>query len=186
MADLITTYSGASHFADNVNFEVQRQGHFEIDIDLSTLRPPLGNGDDYQKHIRLSCTEAKIPELSVASVDLRHGNEKIKVAGSPDFKDISIKVYDTIGMDMVGLLQEWFHRIFNPVTHTMGLVTTYKTSARLYLYSPDATVIRKWEVFGVFPTNLSFGELSYDNSGSVITISIDLAVDKALESIEQK
>lgn len=173
------TYSGASHFANNVNFEVQRQNHWEIEIFLDSLG--IGAGKDYNKHIRLSCTQAGIPSISVQAQDLKHGNETIKVAGSPSYETSEIQVYDTIGLDMQGLLQEWFDRIFNPDTHLMGLVSSYKANANLYLYSPDATVIRTWTLYGVFPTNLRFGQLSADSAGQVVTITATLSVDRSRE-----
>ena len=79
---------------------------------------------------------------------------------------------------MADLLQKWFWRVFNPDTHHMGLVASYKCSANLFLYSPDCSVIRKWELYGVFPTNLTFGELSAEQQGTPMSIQMELAVDK--------
>jgi hypothetical protein len=134
----------------------------------------------YEEHIRLCCTSAGIPNLTIDPVDLKHGNEVIHVAGQPKFTNSQIKVYDTIGSDMASMLQAWFWRIFNPTTHLMGLVSSYKTTAQLYLYSPDASVIRKWELQGVFPTSLNFGDMSSDGGGGAQQITMDLSVDKAI------
>ena len=172
-----TTYSGATHFANDVNYEVQRTNHFEIVIDLSAI----GLDDDYDDTIRLCCTAASIPNIRVNPQQLRHGNETINVAGSPSWDSSSISVYDVIGKDMAALLQNWFWRIFDPEKHVMGLVVNYKTTATIYQYSPDASVVRAWRLFGVFPTSLNFGSPSADGSGSPVTISMDLAVDKAIE-----
>ena len=177
MGSYIENYAGADHFANNANYEVQRTNHFEISIDLDHLN--LGRSEEYAKHIRLCCTKAGIPTLSIDPVDLKHGNEVVHVAGSPKFDNSSIQVYDTIGSDMSYMLQAWFWRIFNPETHLMGLVSSYKTTAQLYLYSPDASVIRKWELYGVFPTQLQFGDMSSDGNGGVQTISMNLSVDRS-------
>lgn len=171
-----TTYSGATHFANDVNFEVQRTNHFEIVIDLAAI----GLSDDYDDTIRLCCTSANIPNITIQAQPLRHGNETVNVAGSPSWGPSSISVYDVIGKDMARLLQEWFFRIFNPATHVMGLVVDYKTSATIYQYSPDASVVRAWRLYGVFPTSLNFGSGSADGSGSPVTISMDLSVDKSI------
>lgn len=178
MGSYIESYSGADHFKDNVNYEVQRQNHFEISIDLKRLN--LGPSDIYSEHIRLCCTNAGIPNLTIDPVDLKHGNEIIHVAGQPKFTNSSIKVYDTIGSNMANMLQSWFWRIFNPETHLMGLVTSYKTDAQLYLYSPDASVIRCWDLIGVFPTSLNFGEMSSDGGGGVQQITMELSVDRSI------
>lgn len=169
-------YSGASHFANDSNYEVQRGNHYEIAIDLNNLKPAFDS--TYAEAIRLCCTSAPVPDISIQPQPLRHGNELVNVAGSPSWGQMNIGVYDTIGRDMAYLLQEWFWRIFNPQTHTMGLVSSYKTSATLYLYSPDASTFRRWICYGVFPTTLNFGNYSADSQGSPITITMNLAVDR--------
>ena len=178
MGSYTESYSGADHFKDNVNYEIQRQNHFEISIDLQRLA--LGPSNTYQEHIRLCCTKASIPNLSIQPVDLKHGNETIHVAGAPSFERSSVSVYDTIGSDMANMLQLWFWRIFNPNTHLMGLVSSYKTDAQLYLYSPDASVIRCWDLIGVFPTSLNFGDMNADGNGQVQQITMDLSVDRSI------
>jgi hypothetical protein len=174
----IDTYSGASHFANDANYEVQRSNHFEIVIDLESIG--IGTGNNYQEAIRLCCTSASIPQIQIQAQPLRHGNETINVAGSPVWNEVSISVYDVIGKNMASLLQDWFWRVFDPNKHTMGLVVSYKTTATLYEYSPDASVIRAWTVFGVFPTRLEFGNLQSSSSGEPISVTMSLAVDKAI------
>ena len=185
MEDDYLTYSGASHFADDANFEVQRSNHFEIQIDLDAIFPDNA-GRQYAKYIRLCCTSAPIPRIQVNPQVLRHGNEYVNVAGSPTFNNITISVYDTIGADMADILQKWFWKVFNPNTHTMGLVTSYKTTATIFQYSPDASVIRAWTVYGVFPTSLDFGNYSNDGQGQPVTVSMELAVDRSVERAVRK
>ncbi len=180
MGSMINSYSGAGHFANDSNYEVQRSNHYEISIDLEALNLPEDQNAGHQEAIRLCCTQAGIPQIQINPQQLRHGNETINVAGSPQWNTSSITVYDTIGKSMANILQDWFFRIFNPDTHTMGLVTNYKTTATLFLYSPDASVIRSWTLYGVFPTSLNFGDLSAEQQGTPLTIRMDLAVDKAV------
>ena len=174
----IDTYSGAGHFADDPNYEVQRSNHFEIVIDLAAIG--LGSGEEYQEAIRLCCTQAGVPNIQIQAQPLRHGNETINVAGAPSWQSSRISVYDTIGRNMADLLQDWFWRIFDPNTHTMGLVSSYKTTASLFLFSPNAQVIRSWTLYGVFPTNLTFGDYSAEQQGTPISIQMELSVDKAI------
>lgn len=177
----LDTYAGASHFATDENYEVQRSNHFEISLDLAAigLGGDNANANSYSEAIRLCCTEAPIPRLTINPIDLRHGNEVVHVAGSPSWESTNIRVYDVIGRDMARLLQDWFFRIFNPNTHTMGLVTSYKTTATLFQYSPDASVVRAWTLYGVFPTSFDFGQGNAEQSQAVL-ISMTLAVDKAI------
>ena len=170
------TYSGASHFANDSSYEVQRGNHYEIVIDLDALQPKFDS--TYAEAIRLCCTSAPVPDITITPQGLRHGNETVNVAGSPSWGNMSISIYDVIGRDMAYLLQEWFWRVFDPRTHTMGLVSSYKASATLYLYSPDASTFRKWICYGVFPTSLNFGSYSADSQGAPVSITMGLAVDR--------
>lgn len=179
----VTKYDGASHFATQESFEVQRTNHFEISIDLASVLKDSGFANA-QEHIRLATKECGVPKITIDPIELKHGNERIFVAASPKYESISITVYDTIGTDVQGILQEWYRKVFNPQTHQMGLVSQYKTTATLWMYSPDSTTIRSWTLYGVFPTSIGVdSNMSFD-SADAVTITMELAVDKAVENLE--
>lgn len=178
MADL-EKYSGASHFATESTYEVQRTHHFEVVIDA--LDEVSGDGKGYGEAFRLSVKKSSTPKISVETIELHHGNESVKVAAKPKYEGIQLDVYDIIGKDMQRILQDWFYKIFNPETHQMGLVRDYKKTATLYMFSPDSTIVRIWTLYGVFPTDISFSEFGAD-SNDVVTISLSLSVDKAVEA----
>ena len=177
MAHELTTYAGASHFANDSNYEVQRSNHFEIVLDLAAI----GLDDDYAESIRLTCLQAPIPSIQINDQTLVHGNETIHVAGKPSYGSINLQVYDAIGKDMAGRLQEWHYKVFNPDDHTMGLVKNYKTTATVYAFSPDASVVRKWVLYGVYPTSIEISQFSASSNGDPCTISLQLQVDKVQE-----
>ena len=187
MADEITVnnfYSGASHFADNTDFEVQRTNHFEVVLDLQPLGLEGDNGNAYSDHIRLSTKSVSAPKMSSEAVSLKHGNDTVKVASAPSFEDVTITIHDTLGRDQVGLLQTWFSRVFNRQTKLMGRVASYKTTGTLYMYAPDCTVIRKWILQGVWPKEFGqSNEFSFDSTETQ-TISLVLSVDRYFEEID--
>lgn len=183
--NLTSVYAGASHFADNQDFEVQRTNHFEVVLDLSTLGLTGDSGDAYSTHIRLSTKSVSAPKMSSEAVSLKHGNDTVKVASAPSFDDITITIHDTLGRDQVGLLQTWFSKIFNRQTKLMGMVSSYKTTGTLYMYSPDCSIIRKWTLEGVWPKEFGqASEFSFDSTETQ-TISLVLSVDRYYESIDQ-
>ena len=63
MADHYVPNAGASFFASNTSFEVQRSNHFEIELDLQNL----GLSEVNQRYIRLCCTSASIPSIRATS-----------------------------------------------------------------------------------------------------------------------
>lgn len=183
-SNLISQYDGAGHFASNLAFEVQRTNHFELVLHLDSVFPD-GGSDEISKHIRLSTKEVSAPKVTSEAINLKHGNETIKVASAPTFGDLSLTVYDTIGKDQVNLLQSWFDKVFDHNTKLMGNVSKYKATGTLYMYSPDCQVIRKWNLSGVWPREFGpASSFSYDSTEAQ-TITLELSVDRYYEEIEK-
>ena len=126
-------------------------------------------------------TEHKyLPLLEAITEGLKHGNDTVKVAAAPSFDNVTLTVYDTIGRDQIAVLQHWFEKIFSRKTKLMGMVASYKTNATLYMYSPDGSICRRYNLQGVWPTNISVSDFGYDGSEAA-TISVDLSVDRFFE-----
>lgn len=170
-------YYGASHFADaSHNFEVQRTNHFEIVINLEKLDLP--SAKELGEHIRLSTKSIGAPKISAEPIELKHGNDTVKVAARPTYEDLDITVYDTLGKDQLDVIQQWFNKVFNYENKLMGLVSDYKTDATLYMYAPDCSIARRWILEGVWPKSFgSASEFSFD-SAEAQNVTLSLSVDR--------
>lgn len=175
-------YGDAAHFASaSGNFEVQRSNHFEVVLDLSKLQLDV-DGPTASEHIRLSVKSIGSPKVSAEPIPLKHGNDTVKVAAAPSYEDLDITVYDTIGQDQVNIMQAWFNKVFDRNTKLMGMVSSYKTSGTLYMYSPDCSIIRKWDLQGIWPKGFGqASEFSFDSTEAQ-TITLNLSVDRYFES----
>lgn len=184
MADFLAGqfYGDAAHFASSSgNFEVQRVNHFEVVLDLSKLQLEY-DGPTASEHIRLSVKSVGAPKVSAEPINLKHGNDTVKVAAAPSYEDLDIIVYDTIGQDQVNIMQAWFNKVFDRNTKLMGMVSAYKTSGTLYMYSPDCSIIRKWNLQGIWPKGFGqSSEFSFDTSEAQ-NITLNLSVDRYFES----
>lgn len=179
--DYSGVYSGASHFAQRSEFEVQRTNHFEVVLNLSNILDGDPNAEGASEHIRLSTKSIGTPKVSAEPISLKHGNDTVKVAAAPTYEDLQLTVHDTLGKDQVALMQAWFNKVFDRKTKLMGRVGAYKTNGILYMYAPDGSVVRKWELEGVWPKGFGMGaEFSYDSS-ETMTITVDLSVDRYFE-----
>lgn len=169
-----SAYSSAGHFATRTDFEVQRTNHFEIVIDLESLNPPLRG---LYEHIRLSTKSISAPKVTAEAIELKHGNDKVKVAAAPSYDDLTLTVYDTLGKDEIDVMQQWFNRVFDWNTKLMGMVSSYKTTATLYMFSPDGKVCRKWILEGVWPKEFGVAsDFSFDTAEAqnvTVTLSVD-------------
>lgn len=164
-------YSGASYFATDSNWEVQRTNHFELIITELTVPAEI---------IRMACESVKIPSINVETTELRHGNEIVKVATNPSFDGGSIVMKDAIGADLEMAIWNWFSLVLDIENDSvMGLVVDYKKTTRLIQYSPNNSVSRTWKCSGVFPTSFDAGDLSYASPDKKL-ITCNLSVDKCI------
>jgi hypothetical protein len=164
-------YTGASFFATDSNWEVQRTNHFELVI-TGLSRPA--------EIIRMAAESVKIPSINVETTELRHGNEIVKVATNPSFDGGSLVMKDAIGADLEMAIWEWFTRVLDIENDSvMGLVVNYKMTTRLIQYSPNNSVARTWKCLGVFPTSFDAGDLTYAQPDKKL-ITANMSVDKCI------
>ena len=65
----------------------------------------------------------------------------------------------------------------------VAIAADYKKPAYVTQYAPDGTLLRIWNLEGVWPSAVDYGQISYESPG-VKTINITLQYDKATISRE--
>ena len=189
-------YGTASYFATNANFQPVMNNHFEIYI-MGLNNDVFSHGEvftgnntfaktvsaagqitegDLGEILRLNVSSFKIPEITVQSIDIRHGNDRVKLAGQPSVGDCSITVHDVIGADTQRVLWAWFNLVFDVEKKTMGINVDYKKNAILYQFAPDGSTVRSWDCRGLWPTSFPGNDFAYDRSQN-IDLQVTLACD---------
>lgn len=190
-----TIYGAASYFANNANFQTAVDSNFEIFI--KGLRRDAANNvftgkeaynqavdriegittdADMGEIIRLNVIDVTLPDISIGEITLKHGNDRVKVAGAPDVGDVSITVHDVIGADTEQVLWGWFSLVYDVRSQMMGLAVDYKKEALLYQLAPDGSSVRTWQCVGLWPSKFPSKKFSYD-SGKELTIDLELKCD---------
>lgn len=164
---------GASHLASQ-GFEVQRTNNFEIQIDnVSKVRPLI-----------LAVVSGFLPNESNEVISLNYGNTTITVAGKANANGSgSLVVRDLVQEDIEQVIDEWRKTVYNKETDAIGFAADYKKTAYVTQYAPDGTLLRVWNLEGVWPSAVDYGQVSYESPG-VKTINITLQYDKATISRE--
>ena len=159
---------GASHLASS-GFEVQRTNNFEIQIDN------VSN----QRILTLSVVSGFLPNESNEVISLNYGNTQITVAGAARPNNSgTLVVRDLIQEDVEQMIDQWRSTVYNKDTDAIGFAADYKKSAKVTQSAPDGTLLRVWDLEGVWPSAVDYGQISYDSPGAK-TISITLQYDKA-------
>lgn len=160
---------GSSHLASQ-NFEVQRTNNFEIQVD---------NVSD-QRTLTLAVVSGFLPNESNEVITLNYGNTKTTVAGVSNFNNSgTLVVRDFIQKDVEKLIDDWRSTVTNKTNDSIGFAYDYKKNATVTQCAPDGSYERVWKLYGVWPSAVDYGAVSYDSPG-VKQISITLQYDKAV------
>ena len=160
---------GAAHLA-SAGYEVQRTNNFEIQIDGVTSET---------RTLILSVVSGFLPNESNEVISLNYGNTQITVAGAARPNNSgTLVVRDLVQQDIEAAIDAWRATVYNKETDAIGFAFDYKKEAKVVQYAPDGTLLRTWDLEGVWPSAVDYGQISYDSPG-VKTISITLQYDKA-------
>ena len=140
---------------------------FELIIDQLAAGTPL--------YVRTS----GFTKVGVDPVEVNHFNEKLKMAGKPTFQDISVVIDDVVTPETAKEINAWWKLVYDAETGVIGYTSDYKKQATLIRYDTKGKEVSKWQLYGVFPTSVDFGEGDYSNADSV-NINITLSVDRAI------
>lgn len=188
--------AGQGHIASNLNYEAARNSFFVFQVapdQLTNLYRPdvdpdngeasvaegtLYDGNVASEFLRLNVVKASVPNFTVTPMEYRRGNDVVKFAGVPTFKDGSIVVDDVVGLDTKSLLYSWLYLAYNPITRKGGRMKDYKKTCTLIEYTQDYEQIRRWTLIGCFVTGIDEADFDRENDGKrqmTVAISYDRA-----------
>ena len=135
------------------------------------------------------------PALTFEDTIINRMNEQFKFAGTPTWNDISCTFYDFIRKEEDGetkelsagdILYNWSCTIYNPLTGQIGYKTQYATSASLAQTDPAGNIIRCWNLFGIYPSNIDWGSGLDYSSGDACEITATFKYDLAVKVSDSK
>lgn len=189
----------AQHISANLaNYEAARSGFFSLivnDIDNIIRASYSGDPNDAadsdkigkqaQETLKLNVVKAPVPHFSIKAESYRRGNDVVKFAGVPDFKDGSITVDDVVGLDTKSILMAWQNLAYNVHTRKGGRMKDYKKNATLIEYTQDFEQIRSWKLYGCWISDIDEGEFDKENDGKR-QITAKIEYDRAVMELPQE
>ena len=151
-------------------YEPQRQNHFEVRV----------LGIPNARELTLAVAEFSLPNITNSPVEVPRGNFRVRFAGQAEFTGMdSLTVVDFIGVDTEMIIKGWSDLVFNPETGLIGYASDYKKDAIVMEHGPDGSDQRSWQIHGIWPSGVAFGDtLSYDG-GEVKRITMTMTYDQA-------
>jgi hypothetical protein len=125
------------------------------------------------------------PSINFKEIDSEHLSETIYFPGKPDWKPITLTLYDL--KKNKNPVFEWLKKFYDPCsdsttinysTSLTGDDNGFKRDATLELYDGCGHVIETWTFENVWPQSIEFGDLDMASS-DVVTVDVTLRYDRA-------
>ena len=145
----------------------------------------LFNGDMASEALRLNVVKSSVPNFTIAPMEYRRGNDVVKFAGIPTYKDGSLTIDDVVGQRTKDLLYSWQYLAYNPITRKGGRMKDYKKTCTLIEYTQDYEQIRYWTLYGCFITGIDEGDFDRENDGKR-QLTVAISYDRATMHLDEK
>lgn len=154
---------------DNIGLlgDVRRTNNFILYIEGVTKE------DNY---LELIVQKAFLPRVSLNVLELRHGNDSKKLAGTASWQGGTITIMDVLSKAELDILLEWFNQTYDAETGAIGIGSEYKRKGYIAEYAGDGKLERKWPVEGLWISELNLGDLDAANNSNK-EISLTLQID---------
>jgi len=123
---------------------------------------------------------ANRPTITISEQTVSYMNSKRYLAGNGSFDALSLTLHDPIAPSGAQQVMEWVRTHWESVSGRAGYADFYKRDAQLKLVDPVGTVIELWDIKGCFITSAGFSDLSYEDDGAFMEISLSLRFDNCV------
>ena len=180
-------YNTIADIRKSLNGGGARPNLFEVDIPENSLFKYVGS--DSQLDSRVLVKAAQLPASNVASIDVPFRGRIMKVAGDRTFDTWTVTVINDVDFDLRTSFQNWMQKIAQYADASgEANPTDYKSTAVVKqlgrLASDTGTTAKaglervyEYTFFGIFPTNISAIDLSYDTADTIEEFTVEFQVD---------
>jgi|TARA_B100000035_G_scaffold86910_1_gene73001 hypothetical protein len=146
-------------------------------------------GSDSQLDSTVLVKAAQLPASNVASIDVPFRGRIMKVAGDRTFDTWTVTVINDVDFNLRTTFQNWMQKIAQYADASgEANPTDYKSTAVVKqlgrLASDTGTTAKaglervyEYTFFGIFPTNISAIDLSYDTADTIEEFTVEFQVD---------
>lgn len=148
--------------------DIRRQNNFVVSITGVTT-----TGDN---NLQLIIDRAFLPRVSNQVLELRHGNDSIKLAGVASWEGGEISFHDVLSEDELNAVMRWRAKVYDTKTGKIGLASEYKKSGTVTELGPNGEYKRVWNLRGMWISALDPGTLD-SSSGELKKVTMTIQID---------
>jgi hypothetical protein len=192
---------GTYHMIDNANpslYEIARSNNFEFIItgvesilkagarvDENTAQASDRVSATADDTVRLSVSQAFVPNFKQEEIIIQRGNTKMYAAGIPTFDEGNLIVNDFIGLDTKSVILAWQRLCYDATTERVGRMADYKKTCTLIEYTPDYQIVRKWRLDGCWVKGVTESDFSMEDAGKRM-ITANIRFDRAMPIYDEE
>ena len=132
--------------------------------------------------LRISVLSSSVPHFSLSKIEIKRGNNTMKVAGVPTFEAGTLVCNDYIGARTKDILEAWKALAYDVRTQLVQSMKNYKMEAYLTEYTPDYQVVRRWHMYGCWCSDVTEGEFNNETNDKR-TVSASIEYDYAIPEL---
>lgn len=124
---------------------------------------------------------AAIPSSNLGVVEVPYFGRKIKVAGDRTFEEWTVTVINDEDFLVRNAMEEWMNTINSHQDNTRDFGAAspnlYKAQAQITQFSKTGVPIREYSFDGLFPTNISAIEMSWETVDAIEEFTVTFQYD---------
>jgi len=137
--------------------------------------PSYVNGD--VELTSFMCKAAQIPSSVINPVPVLFRGRQLQLAGDRSFEPWTITVINDSGMEVRNAMERWMNGINSNVSNTgISNPVDYMSDAVVEQLDKAGNATKKYDFRGIFPSNVSAIDLSYDNENAIEEFTVEFQI----------
>jgi len=143
-----------------------------------------GANNDAWSKLAFVCHTVTVPTLAYGEIAMNRLNDTFFAAGKVQFTELNASFYDYIvGADSAGqIMYNWGASIYDLTTGTSSYKAEYTRNAVVAQLDPKGSVARLWNIFYMWPKNVTFGESLTAADDAVCEVTASFRFDYAIKT----
>lgn len=131
--------------------------------------------------------EAKRPTVTFGDIVVDVYNSKVKLAGKPEWQDMTVKLRDDASGNVSRLVGEQLQKQFDFMNQSSAAAgIDYKFFTRLEMLdggngASTPVVLETWEIVGCYLQSVDYGSVNYANN-DIVTVDLTIKYDNATQA----
>lgn len=156
-----------------------RPSQFEVTLNFpGTLQGKIPNSGAASNAAKFMINATSLPASTISSIDVPFRGRIAKIAGERQFANWNVTILNDGDFVIRTALEAWSREILNH-EQTNGILAPldYQTSLFVDQLDRNDAVIKSYEMFNCWPTNISEISLDFANTNSIETYQVEFSVD---------